>query len=639
MPSEQINLTIGTAGHIDHGKTALVKCLTGCDTDRLKAEKERGMSIDLGFAPCTIADIEVGIVDVPGHENFIKTMVAGAVGMDAVLLVVAADDGVMPQTREHLDILTLLGVRHGLVALTKVDRVDSESLELARAELDDYLRGTFLEDAPVLPVSSVTGEGFDGFFEALVAMMESVEPKPLDGVFRLPLDRSFSVKGYGTVVSGIPVCGSAKVDDPVELLPQGITGRIRGIEVYGRTSDTVKAGQCAALNVRQLDQRTISRGDTLTVPGYFSAGKWFVCTLRLLPFEKIALKNGTNVKLHVGTAEVGAAIYAMKGDVIRPGEEHLVQVRTNTPVVAGPGDRYILRTLSPVRTIGGGVIVEGVPGKLKRKRPGTHKDLQQRAQAVLDDGQFVEYCVRTARSLATSDTDVAVRTKLPHDRVEEVLQDLTRRDRILALKPGLHMHSDVAADASGRVLKLVGDYHIRSPESLGITLEELRADSRIDNTVLDGIIGLLKADGRLVDRDDRIAVAGYSPSFQDEDQQLVDTIESLYRDFPFSPPSAGQLVEKTDATPDTVKKILKILREHKKLVQVDQGMVFHSEAVDRAREILIEHIQKEGKLESVRFKYLLDTTRKYALPLLDYFDRVGLLRREGNTRYLKKRRT
>jgi len=285
MPSEQINLTIGTAGHIDHGKTALVKCLTGCDTDRLKAEKERGMSIDLGFAPCTIADIEVGIVDVPGHENFIKTMVAGAVGMDAVLLVVAADDGVMPQTREHLDILTLLGVRHGLVALTKVDRVDSESLELARAELDDYLRGTFLEDAPVLPVSSVTGEGFDGFFEALVAMMESVEPKPLDGVFRLPLDRSFSVKGYGTVVSGIPVCGSAKVDDPVELLPQGITGRIRGIEVYGRTSDTVKAGQCAALNVRQLDQRTISRGDTLTVPGYFSAGKWFVCTLRLLPFE------------------------------------------------------------------------------------------------------------------------------------------------------------------------------------------------------------------------------------------------------------------------------------------------------------------------------------------------------------------
>ncbi len=637
MPSEQINLTIGTAGHIDHGKTALVKCLTGCDTDRLKAEKERGMSIDLGFAPCTIADMEVGIVDVPGHENFIKTMVAGAVGMDAVLLVVAADDGVMLQTREHLDILTLLGVDHGLVALTKVDRVDAESLELAQAELAEYLQGTFLEGAPVLPVSSVTGEGFDGFFEALVALMESVEPRPLDGVFRLPLDRSFSVKGYGTVVSGIPVCGSAQIDDEVELLPQGITGRVRGIEVYGRTSDTVKAGQCAALNVRQLDQRTINRGDTLTVPGYFSAGQWLACTLQLLPLEKVALKNGINVKFHVGTAEVGAAVYAMKGDAIRPGEEYLVQIRTNTPVVAGPGDRYILRTLSPVRTVGGGMIVEGIPGKLKRKRPHVHEDLQERAQAVSDDCQFVEYCVRTARTLAASDADIAVRTKLPRDRVEEVIRDLTSRSKILALKPGLYMHCDAVAEARGRVVKLVDDYHNLSPESLGMPLEQLRAESRLDNVVLDGIIDLLKAEGQLVDQSGRIAAAGHNPSFQDEDQKLVDDIESLYRDCAFNPPSAEQLVEKTGANRDTVNKILRLLREHKKLVQVDQGMVFHCEAVDRAREILIEYIQKEGKLESVRFKYLLDTTRKYALPLLDHFDRTGLLRREGNTRYLKKR--
>ncbi|MBC8870374.1 MAG: selenocysteine-specific translation elongation factor [Planctomycetes bacterium] len=636
MPSEQINLTIGTAGHIDHGKTALVKCLTGCDTDRLKVEKERGMSIDLGFAPCTIADMEVGIVDVPGHENFIKTMVAGAAGMDAVLLVVAADDGVMPQTREHLDILTLLGVEHGLVALTKVDRVDSESLEMAIAELGEYLQGTFLEGAPVLPVSSVTGQGFDGFFEALVSLMEFVEPKPLDGVFRLPLDRAFSVKGYGTVVSGIPVCGSAHLDDEVELLPQGATGRVRGIEVYGRTSDTVKAGQCAALNVRQLDQHSISRGDTLTLPGYFSAGKWFVCTLQLLPLEKVALKNGANVKLHVGTAEVGAAVYAMKGDAIRPGEEYLVQIRTNTPVVAGPGDRYILRTLSPVRTVGGGMIVEGIPGKLKRKRPNLYEELHERAQAVSDDRRFVEYCVRTARTLAASVTDLAVRTKLLRDHVKEILRDLTDQNRVFALKPGLYMHCDAAADARGHVLEMVGDYHRRSPESLGITLEQLRADSHMDNNVLDGVIDLLKSEGRLVDRSGRVAAAEHKPSFQGEDQKHIETIESLYRDQPFRPPSADELVEKTGTTPATVKKILKILREHDKLVQVEEGMVFHSEAVDRAREILIDHIKSEGKLESVRFKYLLDTTRKYAIPLLDYFDRVGLLRRDGNTRYLKK---
>jgi len=635
MPSEQINLTIGTAGHIDHGKTALVKCLTGCDTDRLKAEKERGMSIDLGFAPCTIADIEVGIVDVPGHENFIKTMVAGAVGMDAVLLVVAADDGVMPQTREHLDILTLLGVEHGLVALTKVDRVDSESLELARADVEGYVQGTFLERALIVPVSSVTGEGLDAFLEALVALMEAVEPKPIDGVFRLPLDRSFSVKGYGTVVSGIPVCGSAHIDDEVELLPHGVTGRIRGIEVYGRTSDTVKAGQCAALNVRQLDQRTISRGDTLTIPGYFSAEQWFVCTLRLLPREKVTLKHGSKIKLHVGTAEVGATIYALQGDAMRPGEEHLIQIRASTPVVAGPGDRYILRTLSPVRTVGGGMIVEAIPGKLRRKRPNLHKDIQDRAHAIVNDSRFVEYCVRTARSLAASDKDLAVRAKLPRNRVEEILQDLTDQNRITVLKPGLYAHRDTAASAVERVLKLVGDYHRQSPESMGITLEQLRADSHWDNNVLDGIIDQLKNDGRLVERSARLATSEHSPSFRDEDQQHVDTIESLFREQPFHPPSIAEITEKMGANANAVQKILGILREHGKLVRVEEGLLFHCDAVDRAREILIEHIEKEGKLESVRFKYLLDTTRKFALPLLDYFDRVGLLRRDGNTRYLK----
>ncbi len=638
MPSEQINLTIGTAGHIDHGKTALVKCLTGCDTDRLKAEKERGMSIDLGFAPCTIADIEVGIVDVPGHENFVKTMVAGAVGMDAVLLVVAADDGVMPQTREHLEILTLLGVEHGLVALTKVDRVDSESLELARADVGEYLQGTFLERAPVVPVSSVTGEGLDAFLEALVALMEAVEPKPIDGVFRMPLDRSFSVKGYGTVVSGIPVSGSAHIDDEVELLPHGVTGRIRGIEVYGRTSDTVKAGQCAALNVRQMDQRTISRGDTLSVPGYFSAGQWFVCRLRLLSRQKATLKNGSNVKFHTGTAEVNASIYAMRGDAMRAGEEHLVQIRTSTPVVAGPGDRYILRTQSPVRTVGGGMIVEGIPGKLKRKRANLHEDLQERAQAVADDSRFVEYCVRTAQSLAAGVVDLAVRTKLPRGRVEAILQDLTDQNRITVLKPGLYAHRDTVAAAVERVIDLVGDYHRRSPESLGVTLDQLRTDSRLDNNVLDAIIAQLKTEGRLVERSGRFATSEHNPTFREEDQERVETIESLFREQPFHPPSAAEITEKIGANADAVRKILGILREHGKLVRVEEGLLFHCEAVDRARNILIEYIEKEGKLESVQFKYLLDTTRKFALPLLDHFDRVGLLRRDGNTRYLKSLR-
>ncbi len=275
-----LNVTLGTAGHVDHGKTALVKALTGCDTDRLKEEKERGMSIDLGYAPCRVSDLEVGIVDVPGHESFIKTMVAGACGMDGVILVVAADDGIMPQTREHLDILTLLGLRHGLVALTKIDRVDGPRRQEVLADLHGFLQGTFLEGAPILPLSNVTGEGFDPFLAALEGLVRSITPRRADGVFRMPLDRAFSAKGFGTVVAGIPVAGSASLGGEAVLLPQNVTSRIKRIEVYGQAGDTVLCGQCAAINLGHCDAKEIRRGDVLTLPGYFTPQEFYVCRLR-----------------------------------------------------------------------------------------------------------------------------------------------------------------------------------------------------------------------------------------------------------------------------------------------------------------------------------------------------------------------
>jgi selenocysteine-specific elongation factor len=577
----------------------------------------------------------VGIVDVPGHENFIKTMVAGASGMDAVILVVAADDGVMPQTREHLDILTLLGVRHGLVALTKVDRVDSESVELARSDVEDSVRGTFLEGTPILPVSSVTAQGFDQFFEALVALLEKVEPKAVDGVFRLPLDRAFSVKGHGTVVSGIPVSGSAHVGDEVVLLPQGQAGRIRGIEVYGRKSDTVMAGQCAALNVRHWEQQTISRGDSLSVPGYFSPSQWHACSLRLLPLEGAGLKNGAKVKFHVGTAEISATVYSMKQDRMESGQQHLVQIKSNVPVVAGPGDHFILRTLSPVQTVGGGMIIEAVPKRLKRNRPHVYEDLAERAGAVQDEGRFVEYCLKTAPSLAAGRDDLAHRAKRPRARVEEILANLVQNKTAIVPAPGLYMHAHTASEAGRRVCELVGAYHRRSPESPGITLEQLRSDSQMDRNVLDGVIGMLKDDARLADRKGRLALPAHQAEFSEEDAKHVEAIEGLFREHPFQPPATDEIAAKTGAPPKRVDQLLKTLIEHERLVRVAEGLFFHREAVDRAREILVEFMRKEGRLESVKFKYLLDTTRKFAIPLLDYFDDVGVTRRVGNTRYLK----
>ncbi len=305
----QRNITLGTAGHIDHGKTSLVKLLTGCDTDRLKEEKERGMSIELGFAPCVVSGLEIGIVDVPGHENFVKTMVAGATGIDGAILVIAADDGVMPQTREHLEILTLLGVEHGMVALTKPDCVTPERIQAAREEIQAYLVGTFLDGAPIVPVSSITGQGFDEFYEALKSLVASIPTKKVDGLFRLPVERAFSAKGYGTIVAGIPACGSAAVGDEVVLLPQAKMGRVRSIQAYNRDNSKALAGQCAAVNIPQWDHQEIGRGNVVTVPHYFSAETWYVCDLMMLSREKSHLKNGSHVKFHTGTSETPATVY------------------------------------------------------------------------------------------------------------------------------------------------------------------------------------------------------------------------------------------------------------------------------------------------------------------------------------------
>ncbi len=643
-----LNVTLGTAGHVDHGKTLLVQSLTGCDTDRLKEEKERGMSIDLGYAPCRVKDLEVGIVDVPGHESFIKTMVAGACGMDGVILVVAADDGIMPQTREHLDILTLLGLRHGLVALTKIDRVDEARRQEVIADLCGFLKGTFLEGAPILPFSNITYEGFHPFLVALEGLVRSITPRRADGVFRMPLDRAFSAKGFGTVVAGIPVAGAASLGGETVLLPQNFTSRIKRIEVYGQQSDTVLCGQCAAINLGHCDAKEIRRGDVLTLPGYFTPQEFYVCRLRLLPLEKISLKSGAELKFHTGTSEVNATLYLLEsGDghhvpMVGGNSTHIVQFRTKRSIVAGPGDPFILRSFSPVRTIGGGTIIEAIERRLKRNRPGVAEDLTVRAAAVGDDARLVEYVIRTAPAIAITKADLAHRTKTLYPRLEEIVSGLVQEQKVLVLTAELYLHRSTAAEAGNRLLGQLAEYHRRAPESPGMTWEQLaelfcRGACPWHKPVLEGVVHLLKADGRLVEHNQRLARAEHRPIFQDRDAALMEAIESCFRQQEFAPPSTAELAEKFKIAPAAIDKLLRILQEHQRLVAVGEGLLFHRHAVDLARRRLVEHIQKEGRLESVQFKYLVNTTRKFALPLLDYFDRSGLLRRVGNTRYLKAR--
>ncbi len=635
MSEAQKNITLGTAGHIDHGKTALIKCLTGCDTDHLKAEKERGMSIELGFAPCSVSGLEVGIVDVPGHENFIKTMVAGASGIDGAIFVIAADDGVMPQTREHLDILTLLGVKYGIVALTKVDCVDQQQAQNVTTEIKDFLVGTFLEEAPILPVSGITGQGFDVFYEALKELVGTIEPKRTDGVFRLPVERTFSVKGYGTVVTGIPVAGSAKIGEAMVLFPQGIKGRIKAIQVYKRDSEIAMVGQCAALNVPQWDYKTIKRGNVVTLGEFFQPQQLYLCRLRVLPHIKTPLKNGTNIKFHTGTSEIVATVFVLEGNTVSANNECLVQIRLNEPIVAAPRDRFILRTLSPVQTIGGGMIVEALTKKLKRNHPQTIQDASDRARAVLVEKDFAEYCIKSAEAFAVNETELSIRTKILPELLKAIIAELVQQDKVLYLDSKLYIHTDTADNVQKQLLNIVRDFHHNKPESPGLTVEQFYESSQLKKDVFDGLVSLLISQGKLVERKHRLALPEHQETFSDDEQKLLQSIESLFKERPFNPPKIEEVTEQTAAAPENVQKILQILIEQERLIRVENDLLLHSEAVKQARQILISFINKEGKLESVKFKYLLDTTRKYAIPLLDYFDRIGLTRREGYTRYLK----
>ncbi|MCE5341354.1 MAG: selenocysteine-specific translation elongation factor [Planctomycetaceae bacterium] len=632
--AKQINITLGTAGHIDHGKTALVKNLTGCDTDYLKEEKERGMSIELGFAPCILSNLEVGIVDVPGHENFIKTMVAGAAGMDGVIFVIAADDGVMPQTREHLGILTLLGIKHGIVALTKSDCVQPEQLETVISKLKDFLKGTFLEDSPILPVSNITGAGFDDFYGALQTMVNSIKPKRIDGFFRLPIERSFSVKGYGTVVAGVPVSGSVKIGDEVTLLPHNMKGRIKTIQVYKHSADAVLAGQCAAINIPQLEHKMIERGNVIVSNDCFVPQSWYLCKLSLLEGNQLFLKNGQEIKFHTGTSEILASVYLMLGDKLQSGEQAVVQLRLNSPCVAAPRDRFIIRSLSPVQTIGGGMIIDSLPVKLKRTLPNMQNDVTQWAQAVLDEKDFIEYCIKKAQLYVASAKEISNRTKIPAKYVEQFLKELVTQQKVIEFG-NMYIHRDTANQLEQKLLGVIADYHKNSPQAPGIDSELLCQMSELDRPVFNLILTYLKEKRLIVVRGHKFALPAHREEFPDVHRAALEKIEKLFLSRLFNPPDKEELAKVLSVPNDKISALVKMLIESERLVVVEKDLFFHADAILKARQLLVDYIKKEGMLESVKFKYILNTTRKYAIPLLDYFDQVGVTRNSGHTRYLK----
>jgi selenocysteine-specific elongation factor len=629
---------VGTAGHIDHGKTALVKALTGTDADRLPEEKRRGITVDIGFAEMSIGVRHFGFVDVPGHERFVKNMLAGASGIDLVLLVIAADDGVMPQTREHFDICRLLGVRSGVVAVTKSDLVDDDTLELAKLDAADLVAGSFLETAPIIPVSSVTGEGIDALREALCAAV--VERKEDGLVARLPIDRSFSMKGFGTVVTGTLASGSIKEGDEIELLPSQRRLRVRGLQSHGKSCTQVNAGQRAAVNLAGIDHIDVTRGMLLAEPGVLRPTHMFDAQVEVLAGAKRALRSRQQIRLHVGTAEVLARVRVLDttGE-IAPGANGFVQLSLESPVAAVPGERFILRSYSPQATIAGGEVLDNSPSR-HRLRDVAHvvRRLALRTE-MPKPRERVTALIEAAGKRGMTLDDLRAATAYNKAVIKAAVTELTGAELIVRagdslIAKGAFDELCLAATAA------LESFHKRSPLERGMSREALRetAFANVSDAVFQAAASHLTAHGAVNADGDLLHLPAFSTSLSEEEKKVSDAILSAIVAAGLEVPKINEVV--TDAAgsaniPD--QKLRRLVRLHVDggdLIKVTDDLYFGSETIDELTVRLRKYADStpERAIDVARFKDLAGVSRKYAIPLLEYFDREKITVRRGDKR-------
>jgi len=637
VPQDRVNITLGTAGHVDHGKTALVKMLTGCDTDRLKTEKQRGLTIELGFAPCRMADERiVGIVDVPGHVHFIRNMVAGAHGIDVVIFVIAADDSIMPQTREHLDILTLMGCRHGLVALTKIDLVDEDLRQIVLADVREFLDGTFLASAPVCPLSNVTGEGYDGFFKALNHVVDACRPHEVTGLFRVWAERVFSLRGIGTVVSGIPTSGEVRIGDRLHLVPGDEKGRVRGLQVYGETAEIGRAGECVALNLSDVPPDALDRGKVLAHAGACEPVRLLEADLRLLGHVPAPLKDYAEVHLHVGTAEAMAHVAILDGEHITPGETRPVQLRLAEPLGIAPGDRFVIRAgvaglaAGQVTTIGGGRILGTSNLRLRRNRPWTLRMLAARRDAIDSPAAWCAAILKESGE-ALSAAELARRARMRPSRVEDLLGTLRREGTVLDAGAAV-VHRDVVGEVAAKITDRLDAFHEANPMRLGIDAADLARDVGAGRGVADPAIEALIAEGKVERHGSLVALAGRGARVSAEDARLREQVASTLQEAGLTPPPPEEVAASLAADADRVAALVRLLTDEGTLVQVGEDLVMHRDAVERAKQVVLDLFAASGGFSTVEFRDALGTSRKFAVPLLDYFDTIRLTVRSGSRR-------
>ena len=630
------HIILGTAGHIDHGKSSLVKALTGTDPDRLKEEKERGITLDLGFASLDLpGGNRLGIVDVPGHEGLIKNMLAGVGGIDIVMLVIAADEGIMPQTREHLAICDLLHVKKGLVALTKMDMVEKDWLSLVNDEVRDFVKGTFLENAPIIPVSSKTGENLPVLVQELAKLADEVSPKSSNGILRLPVDRVFTMKGFGTVITGTLLSGTISLDQEVDILPKGIKTRIRGLQSHNQAVQRSVAGQRTAVNLQSVEKDQISRGDTIVSAGFFTATKTLDAKLDLLKQAPRGLKAGSRVRFYNSTQESIGRITLLGTNEISPGQEAYVQLRLEQPVIVQNGDRFILRFYSPMETLGGGMVLNPHP---RRHKLATMQESLKNLE-VLEKGTAEDRLALfiSGRGLAGMEEAVAAGTiAADKQEVSRALASLAHKKSVLRVD-SLYVHISHLAALEKKSLDIISKYHKDNPLKPGLEKEELkgmlrmRLSPKVLNMAIDGLVKKkqIEADGS------RLRLPGFKAAVGKDQDAVKNKIVEAIRKGGSQPPLREELPALLGVTDKDAKDLLKLLAEEGRTVRINDSLHLHKDTLETIKANLKKYLEEKKEITMAEFRDLAKTSRKFAVPLMEYFDSQRFTQRVGDKRMLR----
>lgn len=637
-----MNVIIGTAGHIDHGKTSLVKALTGTDADRLPEEKRRGITVDIGFAETSVGDTHFGFVDVPGHERFVKNMLAGACGIDLVILVIAADDGVMPQTREHFDICRLLNVRAGLIAITKCDLVDDETLELAKLEAAELVEGSFLENSPVIPVSSQTGEGIEAIRDALSKAASSLKTRHNDRVMRLPIDRSFSMKGFGAVVTGTLASGEVTEGSELQLLPVSQMVRVRGLQTHGKSVTSAHAGQRVAVNLAGIDHRDIERGMVLAEPDTLIPTHIIDAEIEVLSNSPKSLRSRQRVRFHIGTSEVLARVSVLNDSrEIATGGRDLVQLTMEKPIVAIPNERFIIRSYSPQMTIGGGVIIDNLASKHRRKDLAEVRRFLNDLLSSTKADTAVEVLINASNAAGLTFGDLQARTGPAATVLKSAIQSVIESGTVIDAG-GRYIAMTIFAQMQTSAVEAVEVFHKQHPLAKGITRETLRETSfaYLPNEIFHAVITSLEAAKKIATTGDTIKIARYEKVLSAAEISVSDRIRTIYKSRGLEVPKLEEAINEaitgTNISVTQARKLVQIFLDSQELVKVTDEFYFSGEVINE----LIGKLKKYADNSNDRFvdvsafKELAGISRKYAIPLLEYFDRSKVTIRSGDKRLI-----